>query len=114
MAAESRMLRNHFSRTSFQGAVGKAEPELEGDHSHLAELAPAEFSAEGVRRAPGHAITNEDDKVVLISMDRDLFIYRSIKYNHNLSIWTSLLHPTLVSILKYFERCRKGICIRVR
>ena len=114
MAAESRMLRNHFSRTSFQGAVGKAGPELEGDHSHLAELAPAEFSAEGVRRAPGHAITNEDDKVVLISMDRDLFIYRSIKYNHNLSIWTSLLHPTLVSILKYFERCRKGICIRVR
>ena len=110
MAAESRMLRNHFAGTSFQGAVGKAGPELERDHSHLAELAPAEFSAEGVRRAPGHAITNEDDKAALISMDRDPFIYRSIKHNHNLSIWTSLLHPILVSILKYFERCRKGIC----
>lgn len=108
------MLRNHFRGTSFQGAGGKAGPELERDHSHLTELAPAEFSAEGVRRAPGHAITNEGDKVALISMDRDQFTYRSFKYNHNLSVWTSLLHPTSVSILKYFERCRKGIRIRVR
>lgn len=70
-AAESRKLSNCLGGTSLQGAGGKAGPELERDHSQRAELPPAEFSAQVVRKALSHALTNEDDKVALINMDRD-------------------------------------------
>lgn len=59
-----------FRGTSPRVQGGKAGPELK-EIILNAELPPAEFSAQVVRKALSHALTNEDDKVALINMDRD-------------------------------------------